>query len=325
MAEQRGRHLLGRKHEVGQVCGDRTARHPVEAGRDRLLHDDHAARLLDGADAAGAVAAGPASAKAANSISKTINLPNQATVQDVARAVDDLLASPVAEPHPHVGRVLALIEPHAGYVYSGAVAASAYARLAACRDRIERVVLLGGGEVVVDGPVRTLPTHTFFYGMEPGEEGFEERRQFLLDVYKDNLCRHTTLFDGIAELLDDLDRRAIPWGIVTNKPAWLTDPLMQAMRFNERTRCIVSGDTCQYSKPHPQPMLHAACLIEAAPEHCLYLGDARRDIQAGKAAGMMTAAAAYGYIEPHDPAENWDADWLIAHPLELLPLLQPAA
>ena len=163
------------------------------------------------------------------------------------------------------------------------------------------------------------------FGMEPGEEGFEERRQFLLDVYKDNLCRHTTLFDGIAELLDDLDRRAIPWGIVTNKPAWLTDPLMQAMRFNERTRCIVSGDTCQYSKPHPQPMLHAACLIEAAPEHCLYLGDARRDIQAGKAAGMMTAAAAYGYIEPHDPAENWDADWLIAHPLELLPLLQPAA
>ena len=128
-----------------------------------------------------------------------------------------------------------------------------------------------------------------------------------------------------AELLDDLDRRAIPWGIVTNKPAWLTDPLMQAMRFNERTRCIVSGDTCQYSKPHPQPMLHAACLIEAAPEHCLYLGDARRDIQAGKAAGMMTAAAAYGYIEPHDPAENWDADWLIAHPLELLPLLQSAA
>ena len=163
------------------------------------------------------------------------------------------------------------------------------------------------------------------FGMEPGDEGFEDRRQFLLDVYKNNLCRHTTLFDGMSELLDNLEQRAIPWGIVTNKPAWLTDPLMEAMRFTQRTNCIVSGDTCDHSKPHPQPMLHAASLIRTDPGACLYLGDARRDIEAGKAAGMKTAAAAYGYIEPHDPAESWDADWLIAHPLELLPLLQPAA
>ncbi|MEJ2308042.1 MAG: HAD-IA family hydrolase [Gammaproteobacteria bacterium] len=181
-------------------------------------------------------------------------------------------------------------------------------------ERIRPVVSHGGIALIRLG-----------FGMESGDEGFEERRQFLLDVYKDNLFRHTTLFDGIAELLDNLDRRAIPWGIVTNKPAWLTDPLMQAMRFTERTDCIVSGDTCEHSKPHPQPMLHAAGLIEAAPGKCLYLGDARRDIEAGKAAGMMTAAAAYGYIEPHDPAESWNADWLIAHPLELLPLLQSAA
>jgi 2-phosphoglycolate phosphatase len=163
------------------------------------------------------------------------------------------------------------------------------------------------------------------FGMEPGDEGFEDRRQYLLDIYKNNLCRHTTLFDGMSELLDNLEQQAIPWGIVTNKPAWLTDPLMEAMRFTQRTPCIVSGDTCDHSKPHPQPMLHAASLIGTDPGACLYLGDARRDIEAGKAAGMMTAAATYGYIEPHDPAESWDADWLIAHPLELLALLQSAA
>lgn len=163
------------------------------------------------------------------------------------------------------------------------------------------------------------------FGMEPEDTGFEERRQFLLDVYKNNLCKHTVLFDGMTELLEQLERQSMPWGIVTNKPAWLTDPLMEAMRFTERTNCIVSGDTCAHSKPHPEPMIYAAGLIETAPESCLYVGDARRDIDAGKAAGMMTAAAAYGYIEPHDPAESWEADWLVNHPLELLPLLQSAA
>jgi phosphoglycolate phosphatase len=163
------------------------------------------------------------------------------------------------------------------------------------------------------------------FDLGPDDKGYTPRREHLLRVYQDNIARQTRLFDGMEQVIDTLEAAGIPWGIVTNKPAWLTDPLMEAMRFTQRTNCIVSGDTCDHSKPHPQPMLHAASLIRTDPGACLYLGDARRDIEAGKAAGMKTAAAAYGYIEPHDPAESWDADWLITHPLELLAILHSAA
>ena len=163
------------------------------------------------------------------------------------------------------------------------------------------------------------------FNLGPGDSGFDERKQFLLKVYEENICLHTRLFDGISELLRITEQAAVPWGIVTNKPAWLTDPLMDAMKLTDRAGVIVSGDTCEHSKPHPAPMLFAAEKLKSNPGNCLYVGDARRDIEAGKAAGMMTAAAAYGYIESHDPAENWDADWLIDHPSDLLPLFPSAA
>ena len=160
------------------------------------------------------------------------------------------------------------------------------------------------------------------FGMEPEEEGFEERRQYLLDVYTRNICRETRLFTGMSELLEHLESRMIPWGIVTNKPAWLTDPLMLELQLTDRAACIVSGDTCEKNKPHPMPLLHASDQMDLAPRHCLYVGDAERDIQAGRSAGMKTATALWGYLEEIDDPSAWQADWDIKTPTEILGLLQ---
>ncbi len=159
------------------------------------------------------------------------------------------------------------------------------------------------------------------FGMQPGEPGFEERRQFLLDVYANNLCEHTQLFAGMAAVLQHLDETDIAWGIVTNKPAWLTDPLMVAMRLDRWAGCIISGDTCANRKPHPEPILHACELLDRKPRDTWYIGDAGRDMQAARAAGCTTVAALYGYLHPEDPPEDWDADLSIEHPQQLLELL----
>ena len=161
------------------------------------------------------------------------------------------------------------------------------------------------------------------FGMEPGDERFEDRRQFLLDVYKNNLCRHTTLFDGMSELLDNLEQRAIPWGIVTNKPAWLTDPLMEQLNLTARAACIVSGDTTENRKPHPQPILLACEIAGADPLESIYVGDAARDIEAGRSAGVTTLTARFGYIGEQDQTDQWGADGDIDHPLQILDWLAP--
>ena len=162
------------------------------------------------------------------------------------------------------------------------------------------------------------------FEMEPDEEGFEERRMYLLDVYLNNLCRETRLFEGMPEVLDHLAAQNIAWGIVTNKPAWLTDPLMRQMRLDSLTPAIVSGDTCANRKPHPEPILHACDLLQVDSRRCWYVGDAGRDMQAGRAAGCATIGATFGYIYPDDPIAGWDSDVNIDHPLELLNLLPGA-
>ena len=184
-----------------------------------------------------------------------------------------------------------------------------------------------GGEPLPYQRIRPLVSHgaaaliRLGFGMEPGDQGHAERRRYLLQVYAENICRETVPFDGILPLLAAAESQQLPWGIITNKPAWLTEPLMLAMRLADRAGCIISGDTCEHSKPHPQPLLHAAELLDTVPSQCIYVGDARRDIEAGRAAGMHTAAALYGYIEEHDPPTGWNADWQIGSPRELLPLL----
>ena len=160
------------------------------------------------------------------------------------------------------------------------------------------------------------------FAMHPDDPGFAERRQFLLDTYADHLCVDTKLFDGMAEVLQHLEESDMPWGIVTNKPAWLTDPLIDAMQLAGRAACVVSGDTCANRKPHPEPLLHACRLAAAQPETTWYVGDAGRDMQAARAAGCTPVAALYGYLHPDDPPESWDFDVQVDHPAALLDLLR---
>ena len=146
---------------------------------------------------------------------------------------------------------------------------------------------------------------------------FNRLKERLLEIYINNINNLTTVFDGIDELLEHLKRRNIVWGIVTNKPAWLTDPLMQQMGYSNKAATIVSGDTTHKSKPHPEPLYHACREINCQPSDCLYIGDAERDIIAGNAAGMTTLTALFGYIETGDTPENWGADAMIEHPQEI--------
>lgn len=159
------------------------------------------------------------------------------------------------------------------------------------------------------------------FGISPETPGFEERRQFLLDTYVDNLCRETRLFPGMDAVLADLESKRLPWGIVTNKPAWLTDPLITAMQLQQRAGCVVSGDTCTNRKPHPQPILHACELLGREPTGTWYVGDAGRDMEAGRAAGCLTIGALYGYLHPQDPPDSWPSDLTIDHPSQLIDLL----
>ncbi len=146
---------------------------------------------------------------------------------------------------------------------------------------------------------------------------FERVRKRLLNIYQENISQLTKVFDGIETLLEVLEKKQITWGIVTNKPSWLTDPLMEQMGYSTRAGTIVSGDTCKEKKPHPEPLLHACREINVKASECLYIGDAERDIIAGNAAGMFTLTALFGYIETNDTPEDWGADAMIKHPSEV--------
>lgn len=159
------------------------------------------------------------------------------------------------------------------------------------------------------------------FSIKPGDSGYDAMRAEFLDFYADHLCRETSLFPGIAELLDQLDDRELPWGIVTNKPARFTIPLMQELGLSQRAACIVSGGDTTHSKPHPEPLLTASNAIAIAPDECIYLGDDIRDVQASLAAGMEPVIARYGYLGSVSPPESWGARYLIDKPQELLSYL----
>lgn len=137
----------------------------------------------------------------------------------------------------------------------------------------------------------------------PGVSGdpFESLRLRFLDLYSNHLCEDTRLFDGGAELLGLLEDQGLPWGIVTNKPSWLTDPLMARLQLDQRAASIVSGDTLPVRKPDPAPLQHAAASIGVAAHECIYLGDAERDIVAARAAGMRAVFALHGYFDTQAP------------------------
>lgn len=145
----------------------------------------------------------------------------------------------------------------------------------------------------------------------------ERLRSDYLDRYEESVCVESALFPGMADLLDTLQEATIPWGIVTNKPSRMTEPLLDALQLKSRAACAISGDTIPQRKPSPAPMLLASAQIGVSPDMTVYIGDALRDIDAGKAAGMRTIAAGYGYIPADDDPYAWGADVVIDDPLAL--------
>jgi phosphoglycolate phosphatase len=121
----------------------------------------------------------------------------------------------------------------------------------------------------------------------------------------------------MPELLDQLETSNIAWGVVTNKPAFLTNPLMEELNLHRRAKTIISGDTTANKKPHPEPIYLACRQAGVEPSQAIYVGDAQRDIQAGNAAGLITLAALFGYLDENDKPELWNATALIEHPSEV--------
>jgi phosphoglycolate phosphatase len=160
------------------------------------------------------------------------------------------------------------------------------------------------------------------FQLEPEHPDFESLRQRLLAIYLQNIAVHTRLFPGMDKVLESLEASGKLWGVVTNKPGWLTEPLLEQMGLKQRAAAIVSGDTLPERKPHPAPMLYACERTGSRAEECVYIGDAERDIEAGHAAGMRTMVALFGYIGEQDRPESWGADSLIHTPEEILDWLE---
>lgn len=156
------------------------------------------------------------------------------------------------------------------------------------------------------------------FGIESDAADYVELRDRFLALYEARLSRETQLFDGMQVVLDELQARKIAWGIVTNKPGWLTDALLRDLAISPAPQCAVSGDTTAHRKPHPEPILHACRLLRIEPAHTLYVGDAERDVQAAHAAGMRALAAGYGYLHEHEDPAEWKPDGVIHAPGELL-------
>lgn len=156
------------------------------------------------------------------------------------------------------------------------------------------------------------------FNMEESEPGFPALRERYLRIYENLLHQDTVLFPGMDDVLDRLESAGLVWGVITNKPEWLTRPLLRKLGLEARAACIVCGDSIKERKPHPAPMLHACQITGMEPATTLYIGDAERDIVAGKAAGMHTLIALYGYIDHHENPKTWQADGLIATPHEII-------
>lgn len=159
------------------------------------------------------------------------------------------------------------------------------------------------------------------FGLTPQDAGFEALREEFFANYEACMTQRTYAFEGVEGLIGKLAGAGLKWGVVTNKSERFTLPLTAAMPLFESALAIVSGDTTPHAKPHPAPLIEAARRMGIAPERCLYVGDDERDIVAGRAAGMPTVAAAYGYLGSAPDAAGWQADAVISSPMALLNLL----
>ena len=159
------------------------------------------------------------------------------------------------------------------------------------------------------------------FDVGPEHETFAALREEFLQIYEARMTRETCLFPHMQPVLDALQARAMPWGIVTNKAARFSEPLVRALSLMPPAATLVCGDTTPHAKPHPAPLLEAARRIGVPAASCVYVGDDLRDVQAGRAAGMMTVAVAWGYLGEGEPIESWGADYLAPTPSDLLKLL----
>ena len=159
------------------------------------------------------------------------------------------------------------------------------------------------------------------FEMEPTHPDYEDLREAFFRNYESAMTVRTYAFDGVTELLKVLQDKGLRWGVVTNKMARFTDPLTQAMPLFASASVVISGDTTPHAKPHPEPLFEAARRLGLSPSHCLYVGDDERDIVAGRAAGMPTVAATYGYLGEKTDVSAWQADWQIQAPLDLVQIL----
>jgi phosphoglycolate phosphatase len=162
------------------------------------------------------------------------------------------------------------------------------------------------------------------FGMTPQDAEFDAMREEFFSNYERCMTQRTYAFDGVAELIQALQRESLLWGVVTNKSARFTDPLTRSMSLFAGAAAVVSGDTTPHAKPHPAPLLEAARRLGVNPARCIYVGDDERDIQAGLAAGMGTVAADYGYLGDKADTAAWGAHARIKSPQELLQLLARA-
>jgi len=172
--------------------------------------------------------------------------------------------------------------------------------------------------------IRTVVSHggraliQLGFDLTPDHPEFDHLRKRLLSTYRDNLARETRLFPGMESVLDIIERHGMNWGVVTNKPAFLTEPLLKELNLSHRAACIVSGDTVEHSKPHVAPMLAACEQAGSSAAECVYVGDAQRDVQAGQNAGMHTLVALFGYFTAQDEPGSWGADGLVNDPMEIV-------
>lgn len=174
----------------------------------------------------------------------------------------------------------------------------------------------------VSGGARAMVAVTF--AMDPESPGFEALRLEFLERYLKGCAIHSKLFDGMAELLEDIERSKLIWGVVTNKPLRFAEPIMEQLGLAQRSALLICPDHVKNSKPDPEPLILACKMLDLDPASVLFVGDDLRDIESGRDACTRTAAVTYGYIHPDDNARNWGADVVVDHPLELRKVLDSA-
>ena len=155
-------------------------------------------------------------------------------------------------------------------------------------------------------------------GVAPGHDDYDDLRAEFLSRYEQALLRHTVVFEAMQPVLARLESESKPWGIVTNKQERFTRPIVDGLGLDRRAAVVICGDTTPHAKPHPAPLIEAARRAGVATEHCVYVGDDARDVQAGRAAGMAVLAAGWGYLGQGDAVEAWGADAVLSDPVELL-------